>query len=66
MTVQASLGQINLSIKEFLELEAGDLLRLDASQEDFVPVQIEGKTKLLGVPIQQNGAFGVEIKAEYK
>ena len=66
VTMQGFLGQINLSIQEFLELEPGDLLRLDTSQEDLVPIQIEGKTKLLGVPVQQNGAFGVEIKAEYK
>ena len=65
VTLRAVLGNINLAVEELVSLEPGDILRLDASQEDLVPVQVEGKTKLMGSPIQQNGAFGVEIKAEY-
>ena len=63
--VRAVLGGMNLAVGELVELEPGDVIRLDASQEDLVPVQVEGKTKLMGSPIQKNGAFGVQIKAEY-
>lgn len=64
--MRAVLGQSELSVRELISLEPGDIVRLDVSQEDLVAVQVEGKTKLLGTPMQQNGAFGVEIKAEYR
>ncbi|MBT6179354.1 MAG: hypothetical protein HOI23_19065 [Deltaproteobacteria bacterium] len=64
--VSSNLGAVNISVNELLKLKEGDLLRLDRSQEEVVPVMVEGKTKMLGMPIQCNGAFGVEIKANYK
>ena len=64
--LRAVLGRSDLSVRELVSLEPGDIVRLDVSQEDLVAVQVEGKTKLLGTPMQQNGAFGVEIKAEYR
>ena len=60
--MRAVLGNITLAVEELVALEPGDIIRLDASQKDMVPIQIEGKTKLMGHPMQQNGAFGVEIK----
>lgn len=63
--VRAVLGGIKLAVDDLMALEPGDIIRLDAGQEDLVPIQVEGKTKLMGRPIQRNGAFGVEVKAEY-
>jgi len=64
--VTSVLGSVGISVAELLEMQPGDLLRLDRSQEDMVPVNVEGTTKLVGSPIQRNGAFGVEIKADYR
>jgi len=64
--VTSVLGNVGISVAELLEMQPGDLLRLDRSQEDMVPVNVEGTTKLVGSPIQRNGAFGVEIKADYR
>jgi flagellar motor switch/type III secretory pathway protein FliN len=64
--ISSNLGAVNISVDELLKLKEGDLLRLDRSQEEVVPVMVEGQTKMLGMPIQCNGAFGVEIKANYK
>jgi flagellar motor switch protein FliM len=64
--VTSVLGNVGISVSELLEMKPGDLLRLDRSQEDMVPVNVEGTTKLVGSPIQRNGAFGVEIKADYR
>lgn len=60
--VSAALGQASLSLEDFLNLREGDVVRLDRSQEDLVELEIEGASKMRGLPIQRNGAFAIDVK----
>jgi len=64
--VSAVLGVAEMSLERLLSLSPGDIVRLDRSQYDLVPVLIEGISKFLAKPMPRHGAVGVEIQAEAK
>ncbi|MCE3036676.1 flagellar motor switch protein FliM [Helicobacter sp. faydin-H20] len=47
INVSAFLGNANLSLKEILELQNGDIIRLDRVADDSVVVAVNGKDKFL-------------------
>jgi flagellar motor switch protein FliM len=65
LELSADLGSTELSVAELLALRAGDVLRLDRSHADLLPVSVEGVAKLWGRPIQRNGVFGIEVVKEF-
>jgi len=48
VTVEASLGEAELSLTEVLELSVGDIIRLDAPANDIVTLSIDGKERYYG------------------
>lgn len=57
----AELGRASLLVSELSGLKAGDLLWLDRSTNEDLPVLIENKVKFFAQPRQQNGTLGVKI-----
>jgi len=45
--VEAIIGHANLSMKNILELEKGDIIRLDRKADDTVILRVDGKDKFL-------------------
>ena len=64
VSVEAILGQSMLPLRDFLGLRPGHIVRLDRGQNDAVMVCVSGVQKMVGKPIQRNGAFAIEIEAE--
>jgi len=50
MHVNVSLGNVDLSVRELLELRSGDVLRLDSMVNDPLVVSVEGIPKFKGRP----------------
>lgn len=48
--VEAELGRATLSIREILDLEVGDVLRLDGRVDEEIHVNVSGMPKLKGLP----------------
>ena len=47
VNISASIGNANLSLREILELQIGDVIRLDRKVDDTVFVAVDGKDKFL-------------------
>jgi flagellar motor switch protein FliM len=58
------LGLGELTVSGLLALRPGDVLRLDRSQSDLLPLAVENVPKFLGRPIHRNGSFAIEIQTE--
>ena len=58
------LGYAEMSVADLLALRAGDIIRLDRSQADAIPILLEGSVKFLGQPVERHGVYGVEIRKE--
>jgi flagellar motor switch protein FliM len=48
--VEAELGRATLSIREILDLEVGDVLRLDERVDEEIRINVGGMAKLRGLP----------------
>ncbi len=48
--VQAILGRRQLSIQQYTQLKVGDVLTLQARQDEYLPLEVGGKVKFLGRP----------------
>jgi len=46
--VESYLGETELSLKEILDLSAGEIIRLNASADDTVTVSVDGKNRFKG------------------
>ena len=60
------LGRLKMSLRRVLNLEVGDVIRLDTAVDDLVPVRIAGSVKLEGVPVASRGQMAVEIKHRHE
>ncbi len=59
LTVQ--LGKVRTTLGQLRDLKPGDIMRLDTSHGDRLPVKISGKTKFRGLPTVSRGNFAVTI-----
>lgn len=48
VTISAELGKSQLTLKELLDLDRGDILRLDRPADDSVVLNIDGRNKFVG------------------
>jgi flagellar motor switch protein FliM len=62
--IKALLGNLKLSLAELLSLRTGDVIPLNGTQEDPIPVLIENKIKFMGKPTVVNGLWAVTIESE--
>jgi flagellar motor switch protein FliM len=61
--VAAELGSTRVTIRDLLELRAGDVIRLDARPELPVEVLVNGRVKYLGVPGRLRSRLAIKITA---
>lgn len=61
VNVVAELGRTNLSISEILDLNAGDVIVLDAAKTDPVHIYVGNQPKFIGRPGRIRGRVAVEI-----
>ena len=61
VTLTVHLGQARLSMNAMAQLKPGDLIELDHTSEDLLPVFCEGIPKALARPLIADGALAVEI-----
>lgn len=66
INVSASIGSANLSLKEVLDLQIGDIIRLDRKADDTVLVAIDGQNKFLAKIGLQRYRKTIEIKEHIK
>lgn len=55
VSIDADLGTVRISLRDLLDLEVGDVLRLNPASPDGARVLVQGQTRLDGVPGQSNG-----------
>ncbi|ADL43209.1 flagellar motor switch protein FliM [Caldicellulosiruptor obsidiansis OB47] len=61
VTVKAVLGRTQITVREFLELQVGDVLRLDRRKNQEIEVFVGNKLKFYGVPGRKEGRIAVKI-----
>lgn len=66
INISASIGQANLTLKEILDLQAGDIIRLNRKADDTVLVAIDGKDKFLADIGLQRYRKSIKIKEALK
>lgn len=59
--LSAILGSTEMTLSRLLSLEVGEVLRLDADQEDPVEIRVEDVPKLRGFPTVQHGNVALTI-----
>lgn len=64
MEIRAVLGNAELTIKEIMELEEGDVLYVDSRIDSEIPVFIQGRLKYYGRPGTVEGRLAVRITQE--
>ncbi len=64
MEVRAQLGKTEISIKELMELEEGDILYLDNRVDAEIPIFIQDRLKYFGRPGTVEGRLAVRITNE--
>ena len=57
----AQLGESEISLQKLLQLKVGDILKLDSDERTELPLQIEGRSKLYGMPKVINSSMGMQI-----
>jgi len=62
VTVAAELGRATNTIRDILNLQAGDIVRLDSGPEVSIPVKVENVPKFTGFPgnVRNNRAVQIE------
>ncbi len=61
VTLVAHLGHSKISMSELAALSPGKMIWLDKTPRDPVDVLVEGQHKFLAMPMQREGAVGVQI-----
>ncbi|ANQ54212.1 flagellar motor switch protein FliM [Thermosipho affectus] len=59
--LSATIGETNLTLWDILNLEVGDVIRLNTFKEDPLKIKLNGKDKFLGVPGVFKGRYAVRI-----
>lgn len=59
--MKAVLGRTQITVREFLELQVGDVLRLDRRKNQEIEVFVGNKLKFYGVPGRKEGRIAVKI-----
>lgn len=59
--LRAQLGTTNLTLARLLELEAGDVLVLSGDENTPIPILVEGREKLAGMPMVSGGSLAVRV-----
>lgn len=57
----ALLGHTTLRLDTLLALEVGDVLTLDSTENEPIPVMIEGRHKIDGLPVPSGSSLAVKI-----
>jgi flagellar motor switch protein FliM len=61
MNVKVRLGTVNISMRDLVALESGDVILLQRPVEDPIDVIVSGKTIMAGQPVQHHGWYGLQI-----
>lgn len=61
VAINAVLGEAILTVREILELEVGDVIRLKSHKDEDITLQVQGKTKFLARPGTYKGYRAVKI-----
>jgi len=61
LNVQAELARTSISVNDFLNLEVGDIIKLDKKVNEEIEISINFRKKLLGRPVSIDGKRAVEI-----
>ncbi|MBI5599097.1 MAG: flagellar motor switch protein FliM [Deltaproteobacteria bacterium] len=64
LLVSCEMGRARVTIEDFLNLNAGDIIRLDRKVSDPLTVNVEGVPKLLGSPGMSEGHYAVQITGQ--
>jgi len=59
--VIALLGAVQMNVRDVLELEVGDVVRLDTAPATPTPVRVDGITVLEGRPVVSHGNLAIEV-----
>lgn len=59
--MSAKLGFSELTVKELLDLQIGDVIKLDNKKNDEIEVTVKSKTKFYGIPGTSNKKLSVKI-----
>jgi flagellar motor switch protein FliM len=59
--LRSVLGKTQLKLQKVLDLELGDVLLLDSSEESPLPIFVEGRQKLTGRPSVSGGAMALVL-----
>jgi flagellar motor switch protein FliM len=59
--VNVRLGAVNVSMRDLVSLEAGDVILLQRPLEEPIDVIVSGKTIMTGQPVQHHGWYGLQI-----
>ncbi len=61
VTLRAFLGRTTIDLSRLISLREGDVLTLDTPADSPIPVEVEGKPKLLGRPVISSGNMAVQV-----
>jgi flagellar motor switch protein FliM len=64
--VRAEIGRAKLSFSRLLELKVGDLIALDGSESAPLPLYVQGRRKMTGVPRVVGGNLAVVVEQGIK
>ncbi|MCA9734904.1 MAG: flagellar motor switch protein FliM [Deferribacteres bacterium] len=64
MPIHAELGRRSISLKEFIELEEGDVIRLNSEINGDVPIFVNGALRYKGRPGTMQNRIALEINEE--
>jgi len=59
--VVAVLGHAMSTVRDVLRLSVGDVIRLNEPQDTPISVSVEGRQKLVGMPVVQHGNLAIEV-----
>lgn len=61
VVLRAILGRSRITVKEFLELQVGDVIKLDRRKNQEIEVMVGEKIKFYGVPGRKEGRVAIKI-----
>ncbi|MBS3994164.1 MAG: flagellar motor switch protein FliM [Alkaliphilus sp.] len=66
VVLRAILGNTHITVSDFVDLQVGDVVQLDASTSDHVKIYVEDKLKYLGKPGSKKNKIAVQITDVFK
>jgi len=60
--LRVEIGRATMSFAKLLELKAGDLLMLDGSESSPMPIYVQGRRKMTGLPRVVGGSMAVVVE----